>query len=48
MLVCVYCLQGLKLGRKGRDPAREIAEWNKLKGIAGKGTHAPGGNKLIT
>lgn len=27
----------VKLGRKGRDPAREIAEWNKLKGIAGKG-----------
>lgn len=34
---CTVILQGLKLGRKGRDPAREIAEWNKLKGIAGKG-----------
>ena len=27
----------LKFKRKGRDPAKEIAEWNKLKGIAKKG-----------
>ena len=27
--------QGLKLGRrKGHDPARDIAEWNKLKGMS--------------
>jgi len=26
-------MQGLKLGRK-RDPVKDIAEWNKLKGIA--------------
>jgi hypothetical protein len=36
-------IQGLKLGRrKGHDPARDIAEWNKLKGMSagksGKGT----------
>ena len=36
-------MQGLKLGRrKGHDPARDIAEWNKLKGMtaskSGKGT----------
>ena len=29
-------VQGLKFGRKGRDPAKEIAEWNKLKGLIGK------------
>lgn len=32
--------KGFKLGRKGRDPAKEIAEWNKLKGIVGKGWFA--------
>lgn len=31
-------VRGFKLGRKGRDPAKEIAEWNKLKGIVGKGS----------
>ena len=41
--VGVFVIQGLKLGRrKGHDPARDIAEWNKLKGMsagkAGKGT----------
>ena len=33
--VCV-CVQGLKLGRKSRDPMKEIAEWNKLKGLLTK------------
>ena len=36
-------MQGLKLGRrKGHDPARDIAEWNKLKGMSNKsGKGAP-------
>ncbi len=29
-------IQSLRFGRKGRDPAKEIAEWNKLKKFIGK------------
>ncbi len=28
-------MQGFKLSRKSRDPAKEMAEWTKMKGLIG-------------
>ena len=37
LCACVLCVQ-FKLHRKSRDPAKELAEWKKIKGLAaGKG-----------
>ena len=32
----VFAVQGFKLRRKSRDPAKEIAEWYKIKGLVSK------------
>ena len=32
----MFVVQGFKLKRKSRDPAKEIAEWNKIKGLANR------------
>ena len=32
----MYTFQGFKLSRKARDPAKEMAEWKKIKGLVRK------------
>ena len=32
----MFAVQGFKLRRKSRDPAKEIAEWYKIKGLVSK------------